>query len=108
MNLSSGDWVAIVIGAGASMRWVVDIAKSWVGDRRHEDKADEQELAQLKSDFRSHLAEDRVMNEWLKEAINNLSQGLNQLQSQVMRFVATAPNNRIYELDKRDKGAGGS
>jgi len=105
MNLSSGDWIAIVLGGAAVARWIVDGANSWIGNHRQEEKADEQALSVLAADFRVHVAEDRMMYKWLKEELTNISRSVAQLQSQ-MRFVSTDTNNHIYELNKA-KNTGG-
>ena len=97
MNLSSGDWVAVAVGLGASMRWVVDIVKSWVGDRRHEDREDERALATLRSDFDIHVSEDRLTFSWLKETLERIERNIGALQRQISS-VATHQPARIYEI----------
>jgi hypothetical protein len=105
MNLSSGDWIAIVMGGAAIVRWCIEIVHNWVGERRQEDMADEKALVALKSAFDVHVAEDRLMYKWLKEELTNISRSVGQLQSQ-MRFVSTGPNDHIYGLGK-NKSTGG-
>lgn len=100
MVITSGDWIAIGIGAMASFRWAVDAIGKWLTRNTEDAKTDAAGLALLRHDHDIHVAADDLKFEWIKESLERMERQLSQLQSQV-RFVAVGAQNRIHEIGKK-------
>ena len=103
MNITSGDWIAIAMGSAASLRWALDIFKDWAGDRHRDDVADEEALRALRSEFNVHVAEDRVMYQWIKDAIDRIERNIASLQRQLGLAMSHQPE-KVYELSRKKAG----
>lgn len=101
MKLSSGDWIAVLIGGVAVLRWAWDIVGHWLERGVDHAEIEEGKLTQLLSDLRAHEAQDRIEFKWIKEALGRVERKVDNLQRQ-MAFAAAGVSNRIMEVESGD------
>lgn len=106
MNLSSGDWIAIILSAGAMTRWIIDGARQWMDNQAADGKSERAEINEIRRDMDIHIALCEQQGEWLKETLGRLEGAIAGLQRQ-MGKVSTGTPDHIYELGRRDKETGG-
>lgn len=106
MNLSSGDWVAIIVGGGAVMRWIIDGARHWMENQAADGKSERAEINDIRRAMDIHIALCEQQGAWLKETLSRLEKVITSMQRQ-MSHVSTSTPDRIYDLKKHDTGTGG-
>jgi hypothetical protein len=95
MSFSSGDYVAIVIGAAAVLRWVIDAFFKKAG-------TDEEKLIALRLDFEREKAANAEIIKTTFESLKRQERSLNNLQAQ-FRMMVTGGANRRLEIRNLDE-----
>lgn len=87
IHLSPGDWIAVIFGSLALMRWGMEFFGKGTEKRTAHEEDVEQKLVQLRSDFAAHEREDKVKFDFIKDTLERIERRIEGLQSQ-MRYVA--------------------
>lgn len=85
---SPGDWIAVIFGSLALLRWGTEFFGKKVEKRSEHVERLEHGLVQLSSDLKVHEREDEIKFGFIQEALGRIERSVVGLQSQ-MRYVAT-------------------
>lgn len=92
MSFSSGDYIAIAIGAVSALRWMVDAFFKKAD-------TDEEKLNALRLDFEKEKAATIEKDKSKEASLVRIERGLNNLQAQFRMLVTGSANKRMKITD---------
>lgn len=98
MSFSSGDWIAIVVGSIAALRWLVEKVLN-------QTESDDERYARLELDYEKFKAARVEIDKATAESLRRLERGVGNLQSQ-LRLAVTGGGNKFFEIAPSDDKTG--